>query len=491
MRVLTSLASIWTAGAVAATLTLSSCGGGSSSPVQAAANTVSNALSAPSPVVPGWSQFTYPVSGQLGVQATRSFQWTAVSGSQAYQLQIGTTVGANDVFDSGIITATSIAVPTLVAGRALFARVRAIPVGWGTALSGDFPRGTYVTFRVDTDVRGAVFSFPTAGATADADTPISWQGDPLAQSYRLTLGTSPGGANLLDTGPILSTLRVTSGLAGGSTVYATLYTNYASGITKTNVVSFTVGNPATDSAAMLAVARGLAGQVRGMADADNQPYDATPLAAATASEDDASADCVAFSTALLAELAYANVPLQSRSLAVCFNTNAYDCHELVEVLDPASQRWITLDPTFGMYAVNAAGQPATSGDLSSAVRSMAFGQLTYVYLTPQGASYAQSYYLDYPLMFLNVYQPGSQSLVQPQPSIEPYLDLMGPTVNGAVSGYYNVLCASGSSSATANWDGTPQTYPCDDGFTPIFWGISVVPDGSSGVAVYQPHRFVF
>src|SRR5205823_2248085 len=131
----------------------------------------------------------------------------------------------------------------------------------------------------------------------------------------------------------------------------------------------------------------------------------------------------------------------------------------------------------------------TSAEISAAARSLAFDQLSFTYLTSAGAAYAHAYYIDYPLLFLSIYQPGSETdLVQlPPTSLQPYFDLMGSAVNGTVSGYYAAQCASGYASATANWDGTSQTYACTGGFTPIFWGISVtvIPGDASTAAIWR------
>ncbi len=294
----------------------------------------------------------------MGFDATHAISWTAVPNSQGYQLQVGTSFGASNVFDSGVISTTHIGVPNLPVRGTLYARVRAIPIGWSTALSGNFPRGAYVTFRVDDDVTGATFTSPAPGAIVDADVPIAWRPTPLARGFRLTIGSSAGASDLHDTGTILSPVRVVPGLPSGATVYATLYTYYTGGVVRTQARSFIVGSPITSTAGMLTVARHLAARVRGMADSDNQPLDGTLLAQATAQEGDAVSDCSAFTASLLTELTQANVQLQSRQVSVCFNPDSYDCHALVEVLDPDSQRWITIDPTFGLYALNALGQPA-------------------------------------------------------------------------------------------------------------------------------------
>lgn len=474
-------------------LLLSACGGGGGG---SGTMDSSTSLIAPGtkPAAPGWTQFTYPVSGQLGVSSGQAFQWNSVSGAENYQLQVGSSPGASDVFDSGVIPTNSVTVPKLPASGTVYARVRAIPAGWGTTLGADFPRGTYVTFSVDGKVNGAAFLTPASGTTVDADTPITWQNEPLALGYRLTLGTSSGGSDLLDTGVIASTLRVVPGLPSGAVVNATLTTYYTNNVTRSQALSFVVGNPMATTAGMLKVARGLTASVRAMADTDNQPYDTTPLASVTGTEQNAVADCAAFTTTLLRLLAQAAIPLQSRELAIFFNTDSYDGHALVEILDSDTQRWITLDPTFGLYTLNSQGQPATSAEISAAARAKAFDQLSFVYLTSAGNAYALAYYIDYPLLFLNVDQPGSTTPVQPPPSsLQPYMDDIGTVTNTAASGFYTLQCAAGATAASANWDGTDVTYDCTNGFTPIFWGLSVatIPGNSSTVAIWQPHRFVF
>jgi hypothetical protein len=444
--------------------------------------------------VPRTTQFAYPIAGQLLVDRTHAFEWNAVPGVLGYQLQVGTSPGGADVFDSGFITSTSVPVPNLPTAGVLFARVRVIPPGWPTTLDGiaGYPLASYLAFSTAADLSGSAFTYPQPGATLDADTPISWQTSPLARGYRLLIGTSPGGRQLLDTGTIVSSMRVVTGLPAGATLFATLYTHYPGRAIRSQAVWFVVGNPNPTTNGMLVAARALTAAVRGMADMLNQPYRPTPLVSAVVREGDATADCTAYTATLLTQLADANIPLTARGLDVCFNTNTYDCHELVEIYDPDKQRWITLDPTFGMYALNAAGEPATSGDLSTAARAQAFGSLSFVYLTPAGDAYARAYYLDYPLLFLNVYEPGSANLAQPAPLLRPYLEQPAPSA-GAVASAYALGCATGAASATANINGTDASYSCTNDFTHVFYAYSVALDAGNptDASVWQPRRFVF
>ena len=421
------------------------------------------------------------------------FEWEPVENAAYYQLQLGRTREGSDIFDSGAITGTSVTVTNLPAAGVVYARVRMIPQGWSTEIpAGRFPHATYATFSTDANLTGATFSAPAAGTTVDADTPLQWQAEPLATGYRLTLSNAADDSALLDTGLIHGTLRVVRGLPSGASITATLVTYYSQNMSRTHTLSFVAGNPSVSVPGMLAVARTLAANVRRMADIDNQPYDGLPLYARSLSAAHGASDCVDFSQALLDSLADAGFPLKARSRGICYNSP--NCHELVEILDSDQSRWITLDPTFGLYTLNASGEAASAEEISEAVRAQAFSSLSFVFLTPAEKAYATGYYLDYPLLFINLYTIGSQNFEQPPPaSLEPFLDLIGSATDSPVSNFYSIQCAAGSASATANWDGTVRSYPCTNGYTQIFWGIkvSLVPGDSSAAAIWRPHRFVF
>lgn len=208
---------LWLLAALAGLAVLGGCGGGGGG---GGAVADPGFDSTTSQLPPSYPWFSYPTSAQLGVSAAQAFAWSAATNAVSYQLQVGTTRGGNDVFDSGIITTTSVMVPNLPASGVVYARVRAILQGWSTELpAGDFPQATYVTFRTDATPTGALFLTPAAGATSNADTPISWQADPVATGYRLVL-TDTDGTQLLDTGLIHTTLRIVRGLTSGQTVNA-------------------------------------------------------------------------------------------------------------------------------------------------------------------------------------------------------------------------------------------------------------------------------
>lgn len=53
------------------------------------------------------ASFLYPTDGAADVSLSTPFQWTAVSGASVYYLYVGTSRDANDLVNTGEITATS------------------------------------------------------------------------------------------------------------------------------------------------------------------------------------------------------------------------------------------------------------------------------------------------------------------------------------------------------------------------------------------------
>ena len=480
--------------AVAVLMVLGGCGGGGASSSDVGSAATATGTGPQLQGLPGYATFIYPSQGQLSVDGSQAFKWTGVSNAAYYQLQVGSAPGGSDIFDSGIITTTSITVPKLPTSGVVYARVRAILQGWSTELpAADFPQATHAAFSMDAAPTGAVFTSPAPGATLDADTPISWQADPLAVNYRLQLFRASDGVALLDTGTIHGTHRVVANLPAAQAVIAKLTTDYAQSLSRTQSVTFTAGKTTTTVAGMLTLARNVTATVRLESDIDDQPFGGTPLQAQALSLDDGAADCVDYSRTLMTEFADAALPLKTRIRDICFN--APDCHELVEVYNSDLARWETLDPTFGLYTLNSSGQPATAEEISAAVRNQAINSLSFTFVTAQGSKFANLYYLDYPLLFMDLYTIGSTSSFEEPPplTLQPYEDLKGTSTTGPIYTYYAIQCAAGVSSASANWDGNVVSHPCTNGYTEVFAGktVSLVAGDPSALAIWAPHRFVF
>jgi hypothetical protein len=66
---------------------------------------------------------TYPTNGAVNADLTLPIRWTAVVGAQAYWLNIGSTLGAQDLLNSGSMSQTSYQSPALPSGRIVFVRI--------------------------------------------------------------------------------------------------------------------------------------------------------------------------------------------------------------------------------------------------------------------------------------------------------------------------------------------------------------------------------
>jgi hypothetical protein len=163
--------------------------------------------------------FLYPPNGAVKVDPTKPFAWTSVSGAQAYRLSVGTTSGGKDVIDTGQIQQTSRAMGGVPPGRPLYARI------WteldGTSLYSE------INFMVGvpSPLLVATFVYPTNGAVdVDATKVFEWTSASGAQAYRLHVGTTSGGKDVIDTGQIQQTSRAMVGVPPGRTLYARIWT---------------------------------------------------------------------------------------------------------------------------------------------------------------------------------------------------------------------------------------------------------------------------
>jgi hypothetical protein len=116
-----------------------------------------------------------------------------------------------------------------------------------------------------------------------------------------------------------------------------------------------------------------------------------------------------------------------------------------------------------------------------------------VFLGAAGDSYARGYYLDYPLLYVNVYHQGQPFVVGQGLSPLPYLQATTLPTSGSRA-VYLVQC-SGSASTVVLIDGTPRQVACDgvDATSGAFYASSVAaPAGiQPSFQLYRLQRFVF
>jgi hypothetical protein len=478
---------------------LSACGGGFSqpaatTPVAPTAGTTNSQATRSS----DWPNFIYPQPGDPNADVSQRISWTATNNARAYELQIGTTLGGNDVFDSGLITTTSVAMPRLPAGVMFHARVRAILNGWADDVPvGHWSRGAYTRFRTDDQTAASALTNVAADRPLPAGAPLEWSVSPLAVGYRIivngaSFGTNGGaftvGAN--DDSGLIHTTHIFLYAPPNGTVSATLETIYLTR-TVSSQLTFTVAGGAPSFADKYALGKKLTAEVRAMADRDNQPYGGTVLDDISDLEGVSAVSCGEFRAALQQVINEARTGLGTRALNIGLQNNAYDTHTLVEVLDDTTGRWLTLDPTFGLVSLRSDGSPATAAEISASARAQDWTALQFEFLTAAVDLYVRDYYIDYPLLYLNILTSGS-GVQDPPASLAPYFDALPLPVAGRAT--YSLQCASGESSATADLDDATEVLSCDgpDQLTPTFLASSIKASAAtSNISAWRLRRFTF
>ena len=150
-----------------------------------------------------------------------------------YYLMVGSSPGNGDEFGSFVTPPqSSLAIPSLPAGKALWARIWTEVAGQGWFFGED------VAFTV----LPASFTNPVVGATTQTFTqPFRWTAAPGATTYYLTVGTSPGSGDIFEAFvPAAQTSYTTPPLPPGRTQWARIWTSMGSfGWYYSHDVSFT------------------------------------------------------------------------------------------------------------------------------------------------------------------------------------------------------------------------------------------------------------
>ena len=164
--------------------------------------------------------FIFPLDGQVSVDPTKGFSWTADTRAQAYYLLVGTTIYGANLVNTGALpsTRTSFSMPVLPANSTLYATLfTKINGAWSHYVAATFTTGPVRATLID----------PYDGDTALDGAPLfSWTTIAGADGYLLTIGTTPYGSNLDSTAllaPSTTSIQLLN-LPAIQTLYATLYT---------------------------------------------------------------------------------------------------------------------------------------------------------------------------------------------------------------------------------------------------------------------------
>ncbi|MGB5319801.1 T9SS type B sorting domain-containing protein [Eudoraea sp.] len=141
---------------------------------------------------------TSPVNNATDVSVNTNIQWQAITNITEYFLYIGTSMGASDVVDGLSMSSSIIYTPTssLLPETTYFVRV--VPSNNSGAADNCFEE-QFTTGLASTIPACVNLLNPTSRANGvPPETDITWIAQPQAAGYRLTLGTSSGGNDILD-----------------------------------------------------------------------------------------------------------------------------------------------------------------------------------------------------------------------------------------------------------------------------------------------------
>ncbi len=162
-----------------------------------------------------------PIPGTTFTGSSVTFNWVAGSGSSAYWIDVGSTSGGNNYFQSGNL------------GGALTATVNNLPTDGSTVyvtlwslVGGNWVYNEYTyTAYNNASIKG-VITTPTPGSTlSGSSVTFSWTAGSQSTAYWIDAGNVQGGNQYFQSGNIgnVTSYNVTGLPTDGSTVYMTLY----------------------------------------------------------------------------------------------------------------------------------------------------------------------------------------------------------------------------------------------------------------------------
>lgn len=185
---------------------------------------------------PPAATFVFPTGGSVIFPSPQPFSWLQVPGATYYCLTVGSSQGATDLVNSGLLANSqlSVGVPALPGSQPLWARIYSYVQGTWTFTDAKFSA---------TGASTANFTRPTSGATnVDTTKPLTWSPVASAGYYAVTVGTTMGGHDLANSGllqPSQTGFAVAAALPAGKTLWARVYSYIANSWVHYSDVSFT------------------------------------------------------------------------------------------------------------------------------------------------------------------------------------------------------------------------------------------------------------
>ncbi len=164
---------------------------------------------------------TTPAPGSQFTGSTVTFDWTAGAGASAYWLDVGSTSGGNQYYQSGnlgnVLTVTVNGLPT--DGSTVYVTLY-------TLVGGNWLGTTYTYTAFNQSAALGVIQTPIPGSTLSGNVQtFTWSAGSGATAYWMDIGSTVGGNDIYQSGNLgnVLTTTVSSLPANGSQIFVTLY----------------------------------------------------------------------------------------------------------------------------------------------------------------------------------------------------------------------------------------------------------------------------
>ncbi len=147
--------------------------------------------------IPNCTALTTPLNGSTNVSILTDLTWTALTNADGYFVTVGTTSGGNDILDNEDVTGTTFALPTdLPENTEIFVTI--IPYNGAGNATGCVEE-SFTTETLATTPDCTELTSPLNGETGvSLETDINWLASATAEGYLLSIGTTPGGTDILN-----------------------------------------------------------------------------------------------------------------------------------------------------------------------------------------------------------------------------------------------------------------------------------------------------
>jgi len=350
------------------------------------------------------AEITSPSNGatNLDPAVPISVSWTPVAAASSYELTLGSSLGANNYYDSGAVSSASASV-NLSPNTTYYARIR-------TNISGTL---TYADSEFSTGYALAHLTYPLNGATGTSQfLPFTWTTAPGAKGYFLSVSPTgygksdfywSAGSSLVPT----DTSQYVYALQPNTTYYAEICTvDPSPAPVGCNYATFTTGgapNPPTNQAQFYQTIISYTAQVNQMGQGlSHIPISGSALYDEVASyggKTSSNTYCGDYVNTLLNLLAQNNILGRIRSISL----DGPESHQIAEVWDPFNQQWDVADPFFGATYFNTSLTSGLSAEqISAFLLAGQYSQIGMEFVGSYGNEYMTSYYLDPMTFYTNV-----------------------------------------------------------------------------------------